>query len=310
MIVIQKKELIPKLKALKPSIGTKLTQNTEGLLFKENMMIADNHDYTLSMPFEFSGTPFILPKTAIEMLDNLPDGEVRIEPSDKDVTIKSRAGTSKFSTVPFTQFHLSSTLQLINPNSEIVFSACTISDMLSRVVYACASDNSVHSGILLDCDGETVNAVAMDGYRLAWSSTKNNMAFRAVIPAVAVRAFISLCQTGSVKVVAGEKSILLQTDDFTISTRQLKGNFVDYNAAVPKNYTSHVAVDRAELIAALTPRELYSAMGFPATYIIDVDTMGRAISRKDQVARCGNAVPPPLAAAMVLANLPEWCMAA
>lgn len=60
----------------------------------------------------------------------------------------------------------------------------------------------------------------------------------------------------------------------------------------------------------LTPRELYSAMGFPANYIIDVDNMGRAISRKDQVARCGNAVPPPLAAAMVRANLPEWCMAA
>lgn len=60
----------------------------------------------------------------------------------------------------------------------------------------------------------------------------------------------------------------------------------------------------------LTPRELYNAMGFPADYIIDVDNMGRAISRKDQVARCGNAVPPPLAAAMVRANLPEWCMAA
>lgn len=60
----------------------------------------------------------------------------------------------------------------------------------------------------------------------------------------------------------------------------------------------------------LTPRELYCAMGFPADYIIDVDNMGRAISRKDQVARCGNAVPPPLAAAMVRANLPEWCMAA
>ena len=60
----------------------------------------------------------------------------------------------------------------------------------------------------------------------------------------------------------------------------------------------------------LTPRELYCAMGFPADYIIDVDNMGRAISRKDQVARCGNAVPPPLATAMVRANLPELCMVA
>ena len=31
------------------------------------------------------------------------------------------------------------------------------------------------------------------------------------------------------------------------------------------------------------------------------------IKRADQVARCGNAVWPPLAEAMVRANLPEWC---
>ncbi len=29
---------------------------------------------------------------------------------------------------------------------------------------------------------------------------------------------------------------------------------------------------------------------------------------KVQVARCGNAVCPPLAEAMVRANLPEWCL--
>lgn len=57
----------------------------------------------------------------------------------------------------------------------------------------------------------------------------------------------------------------------------------------------------------LTPRELYNAMGFPQDYIIDKDIQGRPISRKDQVARCGNAVCPPMAAAVVRANCPELC---
>lgn len=57
----------------------------------------------------------------------------------------------------------------------------------------------------------------------------------------------------------------------------------------------------------LTPRELYNAQGFPSDYIIDVDHEGKAYSRTDQVARCGNAVPPPFATALVRANLPEWC---
>lgn len=57
----------------------------------------------------------------------------------------------------------------------------------------------------------------------------------------------------------------------------------------------------------LEPKELYAAQGFPPDYIIDKDYEGKEYSRKEQVARCGNAVPPPFAEALVRANLPEWC---
>ena len=57
----------------------------------------------------------------------------------------------------------------------------------------------------------------------------------------------------------------------------------------------------------LIPRELYNAMGFPRDYIIRRDYLGNAYGKTKQVARCGNAVCPPLAEAMVRANLPEWC---
>lgn len=56
----------------------------------------------------------------------------------------------------------------------------------------------------------------------------------------------------------------------------------------------------------LTPRELYNAMGFPEDYVIEKDYNGNVYPKDKQVARCGNAVCPPLAEAMVRANLPEW----
>ena len=58
----------------------------------------------------------------------------------------------------------------------------------------------------------------------------------------------------------------------------------------------------------LTPRELYLAMGFPADYIIDRDYEGRAYSKAAQVARCGNAVCPPVAGALAAANLEEYAL--
>lgn len=56
-----------------------------------------------------------------------------------------------------------------------------------------------------------------------------------------------------------------------------------------------------------TPRELYSAQGFPEDYIIDMSFDGKAYGKSKQVARCGNAVPPPFATDLVRANAPEWC---
>lgn len=57
----------------------------------------------------------------------------------------------------------------------------------------------------------------------------------------------------------------------------------------------------------LQPRELFNAQGFPDNYIIDHDYTGKPYPKTAQVARCGNAVPPPFAEALVKANLPELC---
>lgn len=54
----------------------------------------------------------------------------------------------------------------------------------------------------------------------------------------------------------------------------------------------------------LTPRELFNAQGFPPDYLIEHDAEGRAITKTAQVAKCGNSVCPPLAEALVRANMP------
>ena len=59
----------------------------------------------------------------------------------------------------------------------------------------------------------------------------------------------------------------------------------------------------------LEPRELYGCQGFPDDYIIDHDYTGKTYPRSEQVRRCGNAVCPPIPAALVRANLPELCIA-
>ena len=59
----------------------------------------------------------------------------------------------------------------------------------------------------------------------------------------------------------------------------------------------------------LAPRELFAAQGFPAGYVIDhgIDERGQRVelTKTAQVRMCGNSVSPPVAAALVRANLGE-----
>lgn len=53
----------------------------------------------------------------------------------------------------------------------------------------------------------------------------------------------------------------------------------------------------------LAPRELFRAQGFPDGYVIDPVVKGRRLTKTDQIRMCGNSVCPPIARALVLANV-------
>ncbi len=64
----------------------------------------------------------------------------------------------------------------------------------------------------------------------------------------------------------------------------------------------------------LTPRELFLAQGFPADYVIDKawfidpktgNLQEVALTKEQQIRMCGNSVSPPVAEALVRANVPE-----
>lgn len=54
----------------------------------------------------------------------------------------------------------------------------------------------------------------------------------------------------------------------------------------------------------LTPRELYTAQGFPTTYKIDF-AAGKPVTKTAQIRMCGNSVSPPNAAAILRAIFTE-----
>jgi DNA (cytosine-5)-methyltransferase 1 len=59
----------------------------------------------------------------------------------------------------------------------------------------------------------------------------------------------------------------------------------------------------------LAPHELFAAQGFPADYVIVPEINGKPMTKTAQIARCGNAVCPPLPKALISANWPQMAEA-
>ncbi|EJD6422028.1 DNA cytosine methyltransferase [Citrobacter freundii] len=109
----------------------------------------------------------------------------------------------------------------------------------------------------------------------------------------------------------GEVKTTLAVDEYDEHRAQLALEFLrkycgeDCDGLVDIDGITYRIVDIG--MRMLQPHELYRAQGFPDWYIIDQDYRGKKYAKDKQVARCGNAVPPPFAEALVRANLPELC---
>lgn len=93
--------------------------------------------------------------------------------------------------------------------------------------------------------------------------------------------------------------------------REMLNNYCSYNIADDEILLLDIDGDLYFIsdigLRMLEPRELFNAQGFPPDYIIDRDVEGKNYPKAAQVARCGNAVPPPFAEHLVRANFPELC---
>lgn len=92
--------------------------------------------------------------------------------------------------------------------------------------------------------------------------------------------------------------------------RDLLNNYAGYNIAKDELLIFEIAGVQYFIsdvgMRMLEPEELKLAQGFPADYCIDIESkIGKAYNKSKQVARLGNAVCPPVATALVKANVPE-----
>ena len=126
-----------------------------GILVKDGYLIASNSEITMKVKLEASeGSYFIIPMKAFDLIKNLPDGEIDISATDKNVVmIKIGAIKNKYQSYPPEEFNFDITE---DPEADgVELNGKKIMEAIGHVIYAAADGgaNVTFSGTTTDTSG-------------------------------------------------------------------------------------------------------------------------------------------------------------
>ena len=252
IMIVEQKDFSTKLRQLKNVVPIKTITEIKGVLFKDNMLQANNSELALTAKIDIdSSEEFIIPEKAIELIEKLPDGVIDIHLVKDKVIVNSEYGTSRFATAPVSEF------QQIDTSGEkakaFEYNAKDIVEAIRKVIYAINPNNQqAFSGLLLQSDGEYLNFVGCDGNRLVWNKVKFKGSISAIIPKSTIEKILTLTINSNIDIYTiGNKNAIINSDEYTIYTRLISGKYMDYKSHFEKEYEFKAAVNRLELLDCL-----------------------------------------------------------
>lgn len=275
-MVIERIELANKLKQLKSITPARSGDKANGVLFKNNMLIANNNELavtaTLSVDTEES---FVIPVNAIELIDSLPDEKITITESKNRVTVKGMKSKSTFTTFPVEDFPIIETIDYNSAEKSFSYDGEAVTEAIKKVMYACSDKISkpVLSGILFESDGENLNIVACDGYRIAWSKIAYTGNMKVVIPKAAIQKVLSIGLEGGCNLYRFDnKRVVFQTGEYSVYARLLDGDFINYKPLFLGNEsTADFSVNRIEFLNSIARAIICSSGTTLARTILESD---------------------------------------
>lgn len=250
-MVIERIELANKLKQLKSVTPARSGEKASGVLLKNNMLIANNTELAVTATLNVNTDEcFVIPMNAIELIDNLPDEKITITESKNRVTVKGMKSKSIFNTLPVEDFPIIETIDYNNAEKSFSYDGEVVTEAIKKVMYACSdkTPKPILSGILFESDGENLNIVACDGYRIAWSKVAYTGNMKVVIPKAAIQKVLSIGLDGGCNLYRFDnKRVVFQTGEYSVYARLLDGDFINYKPMFVDNKpTAKFTVNRIE----------------------------------------------------------------
>lgn len=187
-----------------------------------------------------------------DIIRRLPGDEVTISTNDKSVC-RIECGSAKFDIMGMETSEFPE-IPTVSENNTLEISGDMLSSMVRQTIFAVATNDAkpVHTGILFDIKDNTLRLVSVDGFRLAIrEEVVGNVAdAKFIASGSAVSEAVKLIgdKEVMVRINVGKRHLSFEINGYTLISRLLDGDFIDYENTVPKVFASSVKIKTRDII--------------------------------------------------------------
>mgnify|MGYP000116867194 FL=1 len=236
----------------------------EGILLKAEGFQLNLTGYDLEMGIvttieanvKEAGEVVLNAKLLSSMISRMPAGQVSILSAENGkTTIQSGVVQFEIQSMPANDFP-----ELPNTGAEETLTIKTgvLKDMIDRTLYAVSQDEKkpAHTGELFEILPDKLTVVALDGYRLAIverpvTAVKD---IRIIVPSKTMTEVAHLLPNDDeepVHISANRRYVVFMAGGYTIMSRLIEGEFLNYRNVIPADSRTRVTIDTKEFIETI-----------------------------------------------------------
>lgn len=128
-------------------------------------------------------------------------------------------------------------VQLISDTNSLTLNSTVLKELIKGTSFAAAIDDTrpILTGLLFECNNNSLSVVGLDGYRLAVKKVDiQHSDFEIIIPSKSINELFKIIEDEiEIKISYDKSNVMFSFDNITLLTRLLEGSYIKYNSLIP-----------------------------------------------------------------------------
>ncbi|MCQ2485016.1 MAG: DNA polymerase III subunit beta [Clostridia bacterium] len=215
---------------------------------------------TIYAKVEEAGSIVLNAKVLCEILRRIPNQTITIESDERNFAVL-RSGDIKYEIMGISADEFPE-LPSVQGGFNIEMDRKVLNDMVKQTIFAVAVTDQkvVYTGIKFEIGNGEIKLIAVDGFRMAIRTEKidyNGEEITFIVPAKTMAEIMKLSleeneeDESIINIGIGKRHIIFEVNGYSVISRLLEGEFLNYKATIPVSVATTVEVDTKSIIDSI-----------------------------------------------------------